>query len=169
MQCWRPGFEPWVRKIPWRRKWQPTPVLLPGKCHGWRSLVGYSQWDRRELYTTEQHHFLLFLVCWMFLIVKFLSVLSKVFSCICWDDHVIFILYFVSMVYYINWNGYVEPSLHPRDKSCLTVVYDLFNMLLVWFLVFCWEHLHLYLSGMLINCFLIIFLSGFDIKIMLPS
>ena len=34
--------DPWVRKIPWRRKWQPTPVLLPGKFHGWRSLVGYS-------------------------------------------------------------------------------------------------------------------------------
>ena len=31
----------------WRRKWQPTPVLLPGKCHGWRSLVGYSPWGRR--------------------------------------------------------------------------------------------------------------------------
>ena len=35
----RPGFDPWVRKIPWRRKWQPTPVLLPRKSHGWRSLV----------------------------------------------------------------------------------------------------------------------------------
>ena len=32
---------PWVEKIPWRRKWQPTPVLLPEKSHGWRSLVGY--------------------------------------------------------------------------------------------------------------------------------
>ena len=40
----RPGFDPWVRKIPWRRKWQPTPVLLPGKFRGWRSLVGYSPW-----------------------------------------------------------------------------------------------------------------------------
>ena len=40
----RPGFEPWVRKISGRRKWQPTPVFLPGKSHGWRSLVGYSQW-----------------------------------------------------------------------------------------------------------------------------
>ena len=37
----RPRFDPWVRKIPWRRKWQPTPVFLPGKSHGWRSLVGY--------------------------------------------------------------------------------------------------------------------------------
>ena len=41
-QCRRPGFDPWVGKIPWRRKWQPTPVLLPGESHGQRSLVGYS-------------------------------------------------------------------------------------------------------------------------------
>ena len=34
-------FNPWVRKIPWRRKWQPTPVFLPGKSHGWRNLVSY--------------------------------------------------------------------------------------------------------------------------------
>ena len=37
-QCRRP----WIRKIPWRRKWQPTPVFLPGKSHRQRSLVGYS-------------------------------------------------------------------------------------------------------------------------------
>ena len=53
----RPGFDPWVRKIPWRRKWHPTPVLLPGKSHGQRSLVGYSPWGRKELDTTEQLHF----------------------------------------------------------------------------------------------------------------
>ena len=35
-------FNPWVRKIPWRRKWQPTPVFLPGKFRGQRSLAGYS-------------------------------------------------------------------------------------------------------------------------------
>ena len=34
------GFSPWVRKIPWRRKWQPTPVLLPGEFHGQRTLAG---------------------------------------------------------------------------------------------------------------------------------
>ena len=39
------GFDPWVRKIPWSRKWQPTPVLLPGEFHGQRSLVGYSPWS----------------------------------------------------------------------------------------------------------------------------
>ena len=42
-QCRRPGFSPWVGKIPWRRKWQPTPVLLPGESHGQRSLVGTVQ------------------------------------------------------------------------------------------------------------------------------
>ena len=38
----RRGFDPWGRKISWRRAWQPTPVLLPGECHGHRSLVDYS-------------------------------------------------------------------------------------------------------------------------------
>ena len=37
------GFDPWVRKIPWRRKWQPIPVFLPGEYHGQRSWVGYNQ------------------------------------------------------------------------------------------------------------------------------
>ena len=41
-------FSPWVRKIPWRRKWQPTPVFLPGQFHGQRSLVGYCPWDHKE-------------------------------------------------------------------------------------------------------------------------
>ena len=48
LQCRRPRFDPWVGKIPWRRKWQPTPVLLPGKSHGQRSPVGYSPWGRKE-------------------------------------------------------------------------------------------------------------------------
>ena len=40
----RRGFDPWVRKIPWRRAWQPTPVFLSGETLGQRSLVGYSPW-----------------------------------------------------------------------------------------------------------------------------
>ena len=43
-QCRRLGFIPWVRKIPWKRKWKPAPVFLPGKSHGQRSLMGYSEW-----------------------------------------------------------------------------------------------------------------------------
>ena len=49
-----PGFSPWVRKIPWSREWQPTPVLLPGESHGQRSTVGYSPWGCKELDMTEQ-------------------------------------------------------------------------------------------------------------------
>ena len=41
-------FDPWVGKIPWRRKWQPTPVFLPGKSNGQRSLAGYSPWGYKE-------------------------------------------------------------------------------------------------------------------------
>ena len=55
-QCRRPAFDPWVRKIPWRRKWQPTPVFLPRKSHG-QNLVGYSPCGRKELDTTEQLYF----------------------------------------------------------------------------------------------------------------
>ena len=57
LQCGRPRFNPWVGKIPWRRKWQPTPVFLPGKSHGRRSLVGYSPWGRKESDMTEGLHF----------------------------------------------------------------------------------------------------------------
>ena len=53
-QCRRRGFDPWVWKIPWRRKWQPTPVFLPGESHGQRSLAGYSPWGRKESDTTER-------------------------------------------------------------------------------------------------------------------
>ena len=40
-RCKRHRFDPWIRKIPWRRAWQPTPVFLPGESHGQRSLSGY--------------------------------------------------------------------------------------------------------------------------------
>jgi len=42
LQCRRPGFDPWVGKIPWRREWQPTPLFLPGEFHGQKRLVGHS-------------------------------------------------------------------------------------------------------------------------------
>ena len=58
LQCGRPKFNPWVRKIPWRRKWQPTPVFLPGKSNGRRRLAGYSPWGRKESDTTKWFHFL---------------------------------------------------------------------------------------------------------------
>ena len=47
-------YNPWVRKIPWRRKWQTTPVFLPGEFHRQKSLTGYSPWGCKELGTTER-------------------------------------------------------------------------------------------------------------------
>ena len=62
MQCRRHGFDSWVGKIPWRRKWQPTPVFLPGESHGQRSLVGYSPWGCKraghDLATQQQKNVL---------------------------------------------------------------------------------------------------------------
>ena len=52
LQCWR-QFNLWFRKIPWRRKWHPTPVFLPGESHGQRCLVGYGPCGRRESDMTE--------------------------------------------------------------------------------------------------------------------
>ena len=48
-------FDPWVGKIPWRRRWQPTPIFLPGESHGQRSLASYSPWGSKELDTSEYH------------------------------------------------------------------------------------------------------------------
>ena len=57
-QCRRCRFNPWVRKISWKRKWQPTLVFLLGKSHGQRSLEGYSPWGhktvRHDLATKQQ-------------------------------------------------------------------------------------------------------------------
>ena len=54
LQCGRPGSDPWVGKIPGRRKWQPIPIFLPGESHGQRSLGGCSPWGHKESDMTER-------------------------------------------------------------------------------------------------------------------
>ena len=53
LQCGRPGFDPWVRRIPWRREWLPTPGFLPGESQGQKSLPGYSACSHKESDTTQ--------------------------------------------------------------------------------------------------------------------
>ena len=53
LQCWRPGFDPWVGKMPWKRAWQPIPVSLPGESPWTEEPGGYSPWGCKELDTTE--------------------------------------------------------------------------------------------------------------------
>ena len=57
-QCRRHRFDPWVRKIPWRREWQPLPVFLPGKSHGQRSLVGRIPWGHKSWTQLSMHCFI---------------------------------------------------------------------------------------------------------------
>ena len=52
-RCKRHEFDPWARKILWRKAWQPTPIFLPGESHGQRSLAGYSPWGCKESDITE--------------------------------------------------------------------------------------------------------------------
>ena len=68
----RYGSDPWVRKIPWRRKWQPTPVFLPGKFRGQRSLVGYSPWGRKEQDTTKTTQHVCTIYSWFTILCSFL-------------------------------------------------------------------------------------------------
>ena len=60
--------DPWVRKILWRRKWQPTPVLLPGESHGQRSLVGHSPWGCKSQTRLSDFTFTFFHLNWSRLI-----------------------------------------------------------------------------------------------------
>ena len=53
-RCKRYGFSPWLGKIPWRKKWQPTPVFFSVKSHGQRNLAGCSPWGHKESDMTEQ-------------------------------------------------------------------------------------------------------------------
>ena len=78
-------FDPWVGKIPWRRKWQPTPVFLPGEFHGQRSLADYNPWGCKESDTTERLNNNNWLVCdccgfssrsWLWLWFACLSILQ---------------------------------------------------------------------------------------------
>ena len=50
----RDGFDPWIGRSPWSRKWHATPLSLLGESHGQKSVAGYSPWDCKELYTIEQ-------------------------------------------------------------------------------------------------------------------
>ena len=65
--CRRPRFDPWIRKIPWRREWLPTPVFLPEEFQGQKSLAGYRLWDCKGSDMTEPLTLLSWYFCLIFL------------------------------------------------------------------------------------------------------
>ena len=101
------GYNPWVGKIHWRRKWQPTSVFSPGELHGQRSLVDYSPWGCKELDTTEQLRLSLFYNLppfWASLVaqtVKNLPVKQK------------------TRVRSLGWEDPLEESMATHSSSCL--------------------------------------------------
>ena len=137
LQCRRRrryGFNPCVRKILWKRAWQPTPVILPGESHGQRSLVDYHpeghKWsDRTEVTKHSTAHVPPICTLWRVLTINRCWILSKVFS-----ESIemmrTFILQFVDVVYHTDWFVYTEKFLRPWDKSHLDMVYDLSNIVL---------------------------------------
>ena len=110
LQCRRPRFKPCVGKIPWRRKWQPTPVVLPGEFHGQRSLAGYSPWGHKEQDTTEQlTHFdsnKKSNASWIYKKKKMLSVVMGSVLCTNTSSSYVYCIVF-------NWNKELKYTLLP--------------------------------------------------------
>ena len=92
-QCRRHRFNPWVGKIPWRRKWHPTPVFLPGKSHGQRSLAGYSPWGRKESNMTKRQpgNFKNWLDVWWYMLLGIISCFGGIMVIII-NDHGIMVI-----------------------------------------------------------------------------
>ena len=90
--------------------------------------------------------------------------------CSFWNNCVVFIFQFVNMVSHIVWFVNIEESLHPWDKAHLVMMYDLFNMLLDYFLEICWVFLHISSSDILAFVFFFVApLSHFGIRVIVAS
>ena len=119
----------------WRRKWQPTPVFLPGESRGRGSLVacrlsGVAQSRTRLKWLSSSVEVGSFYAHFLksFNHKQVLNFV-KGFVCINWDYHMVFIFQFVAMMYHIAWFPYIE-FLHPWIKLNLIMVYELFDVLL---------------------------------------
>ena len=96
----------------------PLRVMFQLVCHIWPLLC----WGSSPLCPLSWEFCFFFNHKWILNFVKR-------FLCIYWDDHIVFILQFVNLVYHIHWFVYIEESLHPWDKYHLIMVYDHFNVL----------------------------------------
>ena len=127
----RCGFNPCTEKIPWRRKWQPIPVFLPGKSYGERSLGGYSSWGCKESDTTEHALSLLLftvLLCWVLCLLAPHAHSTLPHSALCYQrmptmtdclSCLNFCLCSAGGEWRQNWRGIYSPGLYPRDQQGL--------------------------------------------------
>ena len=110
----RCGFDPWVRKIPWKRKRQPTPVFLPGKSPRQRSLARYSPWGSKELDTSKHTHRHVFLDVKPQLPSDNLLQLSDIWTSSLENDYLVTLPIFqIDFSYWVVWDLYIFWILTP--------------------------------------------------------
>ena len=103
----RPGFNPWVGKIPWRREWQPTAMFLPGKSHQQRSLAGYSLWGCRVGHNWATYRFV---IVWIIVYILYVSFWSS--HCIQYCLHILLRMKNKTFV----WKYVLSRLTHPLSK-----------------------------------------------------
>ena len=123
-------FNLWIEQIPWRRKWQPAPVFLPGESHGQGSLAGYSPWGRKESNTTEvTQHACIFhppqhLLCFFFPLTTHLKVTSckicQVHPKILWCFLLCY-FYICNKILLLHWVELTEK----RKKNLFACIYSI--------------------------------------------
>ena len=145
MQCRRLrrcGFYPWVRKIPWRRAWQSTPVFLPGESSGKMSLTGYGPWCDKEsdmTGVTEHKHstmvLLIVIICimqtWMFSPFHFNALWICISLINIWNDYILYTFLKINCMGILNWREITKEHLGKRSSNlvlCLDKDWQIPNM-----------------------------------------
>ena len=128
--CRRPGFDPWVGKIPWIREWLPTPVFLPRESHGQKNQAGYSPQNHKESDMTEQLTFFPFHTAGRVMIMnggpvtpKPIFLTSTKCSILVWNHTLWWVIYSVMSTMIVVPAGYVKVS--TGDTSLRSSVADI--------------------------------------------
>ena len=142
LQYGRPGFDPWVGKIPWRREWLPTLIFLSAEFHGQRSLAGYGPRSHKESDTTEWLSLSGFILAskakrttwakypgqnnlFIFPFLKVLFLISSMLIHCIWEGHFVFQIWVLSSIKYkkIEWKEIL------KNKNCIWKCYEVIDKL----------------------------------------
>ena len=139
MQC---GFDSWFRRIPWNRKWQPTPVFLLGESHGQMSLVDYSPWGCKEL-VTPQNRLVLQSYTGIASVIIFLNMgcatpLLETFHCL---KHLNLLYECFMFLHIFSWFCAFASPVPPHPKHPLVILWEFSQIFLPQTkLIFCFPH-----------------------------
>ena len=177
MQCRRHEFDPWVRKILWRREWLSTPVFLPGKFHGQRNLAGYSHGVAKSGTLLNDNSFIFACVLIILRYVPYIPTLIRAFImkfvkmvfCSYWDYHVVFVFPFTNVMYhivYIYWTIPFAMKLIQLDYGIWS-----FKVLLDLVCKYFVEDFYIYIHQRYwpVIFFFVVSLYGFGIRVIVDS